>query len=300
MRKRLIAALLAACMILALAGCTSSEDRAARREALEILDGRGPSYALDTGTSIESQEIYNNGQIRVVLAGIQGDPQRPELVLAIHNGSRKEIRFSPQSFGVNGWTLSCYCDTYRISGHSVTTAVVESYGALALANVSDVAEVAFSYRIMDNDYNALVEDTVTVTTDTQNADTSSTPDCYTILDNGSFKVGLYLQATRYDSYLCTYVEDNASYDAYVEIDDVYLNGEELSVLSYLYVASGFRAIGSESMYYAEDYEDVTIQPEDQLTLSLVIDPADYNHPSSQVQVSLTGADLLMNQQTASE
>ena len=124
MMKRITAALLAAALFLTLTGCADASERQSRKTALRILRGDDLGYHLSTGTAVENQEVYNDGSIVIQLGGISGTPGDPQLVLAVKNGTRKEITFTPQRCFINGWQTDCWTDVYEIAGHSTITATV--------------------------------------------------------------------------------------------------------------------------------------------------------------------------------
>ena len=126
MMKRITAALLAAALFLTLTGCADASERQRRKTALRILRGDDLGYHLSTGTAVENQEVYNDGSIVIQLGGISGTPVDPQLVLAVKNGTRKEITFTPQRCFINGWQTDCWTDVYEIAGHSTITATTSA------------------------------------------------------------------------------------------------------------------------------------------------------------------------------
>ena len=171
MMKRLTAALLAAALFLTLTGCADASERQSRKTALRILRGDDLGYQLSTGTAVENQEVYNDGSIVIQLGGISGTPDDPQLVLAVKNGSRKEITFTPQRCFINGWQTDCWSDVYEIAGHSTITATVsissdslydsDSYESIEL---TDSDTLTYTLQISDSDSNVqLLTQEVTLT-----------------------------------------------------------------------------------------------------------------------------------------
>ena len=143
--KRVMCLLLSLCLVLALTGCMSGEERQARKEALEALSGGG-RYALSTGTTLENQPLYSDRNIIVQLAGLTGTPDAPQLKLAVRNGTRKELNFSVDSLVINGWQVDGWLDLYDVPPHTVTMGTLECGSDLSLCHITDVAAWSCPWR----------------------------------------------------------------------------------------------------------------------------------------------------------
>ena len=174
MMKRITAALLAAALFLTLTGCADASERQSRKTALRILRGDDLGYQLSTGTAVENQEVYNDGTIVIQLGGISGTPDDPQLVLAVKNGSRKEITFTPQRCFINGWQTDCWSDVYEIAGHSTITATVSISSDLELARISDIRDIQLDFDLYDKDYNSIGTGSASFQTNAESAEDSYT------------------------------------------------------------------------------------------------------------------------------
>ena len=113
--KRVLSLFLILCLVFALTGCMSDEERQSRKEALNALNGGETEYSLSTGTTLENQELFDGRNVIVQLAGITGTPEYPELKLAVRNGTRENLNFSVNSLVINGWEVDGWLDLYDVS-----------------------------------------------------------------------------------------------------------------------------------------------------------------------------------------
>ena len=149
--KRVLSLFLILCLVFALTGCMSDEERQSRKEALNALNGGETEYSLSTGTTLENQELFDGRNVIVQLAGITGTPEYPELKLAVRNGTRENLNFSINSLVINGWEVDGWLDLYDVSPRTVTMGTIQCGSDLSLCGVTDISSVEPSFDIYDGD-----------------------------------------------------------------------------------------------------------------------------------------------------
>ena len=154
--KRVLCFLLSLCLLGALTGCMSQEEREARKEALTALNGNSNgAYSLSNGTMVENQTLYSDDNIIIQLAGITGTPDYPELKLAVRNGSRDTINLSIDHLVINGWQVDGWLDLYDVSPRTVTMGTIQCGSSLAECGVTDVVTLELGFEIYDGDYDTV-------------------------------------------------------------------------------------------------------------------------------------------------
>lgn len=294
MMKRIAAALLAAALFLTLTGCGADASvRRSRKTALQILRGDDLGYSLSTGATVENQELYNDGTIIIQLGGISGTPNDPQLVLAIKNGNRKEISFTPQRCFINGWQTDCWSDVYQIDGHSTITATVSISSGLELARISDINDIKLDFDLYDKDYESIASRSVSFQTSAEPVEDSFSPASTVVLDDGDFKVVVWLARSGYDNstQVCTYAENNTNRAVNITNSKARLNGEPVDYWFFQDISAGARRISSDLLYDSDSYSSLELTDSDTLTYTLQISDSDTSVQLLTQEVTLTLADL---------
>ena len=188
--KRVLCLLLSLSLLLVLTGCMSQEELQSRKEALTVLKGNsGDNYSLSTGTTLDNQTLYSDGNIVIQLAGITGTPQSPSLQLAVRNGSRSTISMTVNSLVINGWEMDGWLDLYDIPARTVTMGSIETSGDLTLCGVTDVVTVDLTFEIYDDDYNTVASVSCSMATNSlEQVDTTTVPEGITLLEEDGITV----------------------------------------------------------------------------------------------------------------
>jgi hypothetical protein len=162
--KRIICLLLAAIMITALAACggtaateptadastdaptdmpTEEETVAEEPGMMAFIEG------FDTEPAIAEQIILDAADVKVTAQSLTYDPiNGPSINLAVENGSEKDILIQCDNVAVNGYMVAVDFSVEVNAGKKAESAISLPYPALALANVSSVARVEFSLRVI--------------------------------------------------------------------------------------------------------------------------------------------------------
>lgn len=300
--KRILSLLVILAILAALTGCGmgGNSDRA---EAIAVLDGTSTTkYALSNGTTLEPQVIYNSGDIIVAVAGITGTPQAPELVLAVENGSRREIDLSVDGAVLDGWSVQAWADLWDLGRRSVNLGTVECWDS-DWSPRTDIGTIELSMTIQesDDDYDLIDEFDCTLETSAAGHMEDYEPEGVVLYDDKGIKVVMTdLATTRYEeTWAYLYVENNSGYDIEVETDEAALNGREVELWIWKIVQDGTRTMAAESLYgydyddYEDymDYEYYEMEDGDELTFELTVSDSDTYRQIARVDVSVTPADF---------
>lgn len=294
--KRVIAAILLFALLFVSASCMSAEEREARKEALNALSGASDgAYALSTGTTIQNQNLYDDGGIIIQLAGIQGPPTQPVLVLAVKNGSRRDIALDVDQLSINGWQVDGWCDLYQVESHSITIGTIECGGDLSLCGITDVGQVDLEFSISDADtYEDLAAVCTTVFTSAADSlDPSYLPDGITLLEESDFLVrAVSLASLPYGgTSLCLYLENNSCLELSLESSRARLNGQPVELWFWDSTAPGCRRMMTEYLYDEDTYDDILLEPGDVLTFDLSLCDWDTGAVLATQSVSLSPEDF---------
>ena len=293
--KRILALVLALAMLGALTGCVSEEERQGRKEALNALsDNYSRTYAMDDGTTIEPIELYNDNDIIVKLIGITGSSDDMQLVMAIRNGTRKELNLTSDNLQVNGWGMSSYFDISTIKPHSVTMTNLMGYNDFVNLRSEPVWSVGTNITLYDADYNELGAINYTTFTSSYTGDETIEPlEGYTLVDQD----GILIRVTQLTTgpngtSISLYSQNNTSRHIYVGTSRTRLNGEPVELWIWNDLVSDSRYLDTETMSEEDTYDDITVTDSDELTFYLEV--ADYDTSTTLISkdISVSVGDLL--------
>jgi len=294
--KRVMAAVLLFALLFVSTSCMSAEEREARKEALSALNGASDgAYSLSTGTTIENQNLYDDQGIIIQLAGIQGPPAQPVLVLAVKNGSRRDITLDVDQLSINGWQVDGWCDLYQVESHSITIGTIECSSDLSFCGVSDVGQVDLDFSIRDADtYEDLAAVCTSFSTSAADSlDLASPPDGITLLEGSDFLVrAVSFSSSVYNgTWLCLYLENNSLLGLFLEASHARLNGQPIELWFWDSTAPGSRRILTEYLYDEDTYDDILLEPGDVLTFDLSICDYDTGAVLATQNISLSPEDF---------
>lgn len=292
--KRAIALLALLAALFSLAGCMTAEEKRARKEALDILNGSSPAYTLSTGTALPQQTLLEYDDLIIELAGIQGDPDDSQLVLAIRNGTRSPIALSVDHLAVNGWQVTGWCEPYEVGRRTITLAVINCGEELSLCGIEDIATIDLALSVYDAEsYDDIAATAHYLTTDTPaQPDLSSTPEGKLLLDEGDYRVSaIYFPGNTAQGSLTLCLENGSQREVYVDISHARLNGEPIEFWFWYNIAPGARYMTTEWLYTEDDFDPLPIGPEDELSFDLTISDYDTDVPLVTRSITLSPNDL---------
>lgn len=292
--KRVLCFLLSLCLLVALTGCMSTEEREIRKEALNALNGNSNGdYSLSNGTMVENQTLYSDDNIIIQLAGITGTPEYPELKLAIRNGSRDTINLSIDHLVINGWQVDGWLDLYDVSPRTVTMGTIQCGNSLAECGITDVVTLELGFDIYDGDYDTVASvSTFTETSSTQDVDVDLVPEGITLLEeDGVTLKAVNLSSGSYGTMLFLCLINDTGRTLILNATQARYNGEPVELYFYDQVNPGCKRILSEEIYHEDTYESLQMEDSDKLTFNLEIQDWDTGIVLHQVEVSLTPADF---------
>lgn len=292
--KRVLCLLLSLSLLLVLTGCMSQEELQSRKEALTVLKGNsGDNYSLSTGTTLDNQTLYSDGNIVIQLAGITGTPQSPSLQLAVRNGSRSTISMTVNSLVINGWEMDGWLDLYDIPARTVTMGSIETSGDLTLCGVTDVVTVDLTFEIYDDDYNTVASVSCSMATNSlEQVDTTQVPEGITLLEEDGITVkAVDLISGSNGTSLSLYVQNNTGRTLTLNTAQSRCNGEPVELWFYDKVSPGCRRLITEYVYSEDTYENLSLDSQDELTFQMDLQDWDTGITLQQADVALTPADF---------
>lgn len=292
--KRVLCFLLSLCLLVALTGCMSQEEREARKEALTALSGdSNGTYSLSNGTMVENQTLYSDGDIIIQLAGITGTPDYPELKLAIRNGSRDTINFSINHLVINGWQVDGWLDLYDVSPRTVTMGTIQCGNSLAECGITDVVTIELGFEIYDGDYDTVSSVSVVMDTSSpEEVDVNELPDGITLFEeDGVTLKAVNLASGSYGTTVLLCLVNETGRTLAPNATQAQCNGEPVELYFYDRVNPGCKRILSEEIYHEDTYETLQMEDDDELTFNLEIQDWDTGIVLHQVDVSLTPGDF---------
>lgn len=293
--KRATALLVLLSLLLSLTGCMTAEEKQARKDALDILNGSAAGrYTLDNGTAVDQQTLVDQDSIVVELAGLQGDPASPQLVLAVKNGSRNAISLGVDSLLINGWETSGWCEAYEIAPRSVTTTTIFCDETLYQCGIEDVFTVDLALTVYNvENYEALCSVSTYMTSDsTAEFDPSRIPDGIPLLDETDFRVyAVHFPASGDQGSITLFLENNTSRKVTYSLSRTRLNGEPVELWFWYDVSGGARSIFTEWLYDEDTFEALPVAAGDELTFDLTVSDYDTGITLATQSVSLTAGEL---------
>lgn len=292
--KRVLCLLLSLSLLLVLTGCMSQEELQSRKEALTVLKGNsGDNYSLSTGTTLDNQTLYSDGNIVIQLAGITGTPQSPTLRLAVRNGSRSTISMTVNSLVINGWEMDGWLDLYDIPARTVTMSSIETSGDLTLCGVTDVVTVDLAFEIYDEDYNTVASVSCSMTTNSlEQVDTTLVPQGITLLEEDGVTIkAVDLISGSNGTSLSLYVQNDTGRTLTLNAAQARCNGEPVELWFYDKVSPGCKRMVTEYVYSEDTYESLELKDQDELTFQLDLQDWDTGITLHQADVALTPADF---------
>lgn len=292
--KRVLCLLLSLSLLLVLTGCMSQEELQSRKEALTVLKGNsGDNYSLSTGTTLDNQTLYSDGNIVIQLAGITGTPQSPTLRLAVRNGSRSTISMTVNSLVINGWEMDGWLDLYDIPARTVTMGSIETSGDLTLCGVTDVVTVDLAFEIYDEDYNTVASVSCSMTTNSlEQVDTTLVPQGITLLEEDGITIkAVDLISGSNGTSLSLYVQNDTGRTLTLNAAQARCNGEPVELWFYDKVSPGCKRMVTEYVYSEDTYESLELKDQDELTFQLDLQDWDTGITLHQADVALTPADF---------
>lgn len=292
--KRVLSLLLALSLLLVLTGCMSKEELRSRKEALNVLKGNSSqNYALSTGTTLENQTLYSDGNIAIQLAGITGTPESPELVLAVRNGSRDTINLSVDYMSINGWQVDGWLDLYDIPARTVTMGSIQSSGDLTRCGVEDVVTVELGFEIYNEDYDTLATVSCSMATNSLvQVDTTSVPEGITLLEEDGITVkAVDLISGADGTSISLYVQNDTGRTLTLNAAQSRWNGEPVELWFYDRVNPGCRRMVTEYVYSEDTYEPLELEDQDTITFQMDLQDWDTGITLHQTDVSLSPSDF---------
>ena len=159
--ERILCLLLAGVMMFTLAACTDTTPtepptdpptEASTEEETTVQEPGMMDFiaSFDTAPAIDEQVILSAADITVTAVSLTYDPiSGPCINLAVENGSEKDILIQCDNAAVNGYMVAVGFSLEVAAGKKAESAIILPYPALSMANISAVAQVEFSLRVIE-------------------------------------------------------------------------------------------------------------------------------------------------------
>lgn len=294
--KRLLPLLLALVMCFGLTGCLSREEQQNRKLALELVNGTSSvNYALSTGTKLEGQRIYEDDSgLIVYLAGIQGTPRTPQLVLAVKNGTRHDLSMSVTNLTYNNWAADGWVDTFDFDSHSASIATVSCHTDFAQLNLSDIHTVSMDLSIYTSDRYDTVAD-VSISLDLGNGDWADDfqPQGIPLLDSNQVQiVAQSLRNLSDQAQLSLYIDNQSNRRIRIASSNITLNDQPVEMFLWSSLSSHARRMMQENILDGDSYKGIAIAPDDELQFRLQISDDETGTVLDETDVVLHSSDFI--------
>lgn len=294
--KRLLPLILALVMCLGLTGCLSQEEQQSRKLALELVNGTSTAdYALSTGTAFEGRRIYeDNSGLIIYLAGITGTPQAPQLVLAVKNGTGKDLSASVLNLTYDNWMADGWMEPYDFPSHSATMATLCCEPNFSLLNLSDIHTMSFDLEIyLTNHYDHVATVSVDLTLGDEEWEDNYTIQGIPLMDSHDVLItGQALKNISDEAQATFYIDNQSDRPIRVESSHVTLNETAVELFLWDPVAPNARRMLNANIREIDSFDPVTIQPDDVLSIRLQISDLETGSVLDEVNVTLRASDFL--------
>lgn len=127
--------------------------------SIKTSEAEGFNYTFDNS----GFEVYNEGDVNVVVKGLGDSWMGPNIVVYIYNGSGKDICVQARDVSINGFMVESIFSSEVVAGkHSIDTISFLS-SDLEKNGIETIDEVELSFHIFDNATWNTIKDTAPVT-----------------------------------------------------------------------------------------------------------------------------------------
>lgn len=264
MKKRILAVMMAATMVLSMSACngSNSEDTSttpANESSIDTEKADDVSDGVSEDATIENQELYNQNGIVITATELNmNGTWGPEIKVIVENNSEKNITVQTRNSSVNGFMteIGFSCDV--AAGKKANDALTFTSSDLELCGIEKIANVEFSFNVFDSDTwdDILSTDMITINTSAngsyeQTYDTSGDvlyeSNGIRIISKGFSMDGIW------GPELSLYIENNSGQNITVQATGTSINGFMIEPNMSDDVASGKVNLGGMT-FFESDFE----------------------------------------------
>lgn len=264
MKKRILAVMMAATMVLSMSACngSNSEDTSttpANESSIDTEKADDVSDGVSEDVTIENQELYNQNGIVITATELNmNGTWGPEIKVIVENNSEKNITVQTRNSSVNGFMteIGFSCDV--AAGKKANDALTFTSSDLELCGIEKIANVEFSFNVFDSDTwdDILSTDMITINTSAngsyeQTYDTSGDvlyeSNGIRIISKGFSMDGIW------GPELSLYIENNSGQNITVQATGTSINGFMIEPNMSDDVASGKVNLGGMT-FFESDFE----------------------------------------------
>lgn len=228
--------------------------------------------------TVEKTELLNKKGVKITLKEYEDNYIfGPSFKMLVENESGKDLTVTVSGLCVNGYMNSglLYCTV--ADGKKANDELYLSESDLELCGIDTVAEIEFSFHIIDDDYDTYLDsDRIKVKTSAYGSYTQTYDDSGILAYEGK-GIKIVAKGVEEDSIfgptVLYYVENNSGKNIYISTNDVSVNGFMVDDLLYFEVLKGMRGIAEET-FLSSSLEENDIDEIEEVELSFHISNAD--------------------------
>lgn len=265
MKKKVLAVLLTATMVLSIAACGGSEAEDANKNSgnesssINTEESTEPTVDDSKDVSIENQELYNqNGVVITATELNMNGTWGPEIKVIVENNSDKNITVQTRNSSVNGFMteISFSCDV--VAGKKANDSLIFESSSLEACNIETLADIEFSFYIMDSETWDEIASTEIITINTSangNYEQSYDDSGDVIYENNGIRIISkgFVEDGIFGPELSLYIENNSGQNITVQARDTSVNGFMIEPNMSDDVASGKVNLGGMT-FFESDFE----------------------------------------------
>lgn len=264
MKKRILAVMMAATMVLSMSACngSNSEDTSttpANESSIDAEKADDVSDGTSEDVTIENQELYNQNGIVITATELNmNGTWGPEIKVIVENNSDKNITVQTRNSSVNGFMteISFSCDV--VAGKKANDSLIFESSSLEACNIETLADIEFSFYIMDSETWDEIASTEIITINTSangNYEQSYDDSGDVIYENNGIRIISkgFVEDGIFGPELSLYIENNSGQNITVQARDTSVNGFMIEPNMSADVVSG--KINLDGMtFFSSDFE----------------------------------------------
>lgn len=236
--KKLIATILSVILLIALAGCGSSDSSSktntvpAKQENTNTVPAKtSEPVKKNEDPTIEEQVVYDQDGITITAKSLDLKSfMGPELKLLIENNTDRAVIVQARNTSVNGYMVDTVLSADVAAGKKANDGLTIMDSSLKDAGITTIADIETSFHIFDSDtWNEITDtDLYSIKTSAYEGFEYTFDDSgKTVYENGGIKIvvkGLAEDSSFMGPEIVLYVENESGQDITVQARDVSVNG----------------------------------------------------------------------------
>ena len=265
--KKIISVVLVLIMIFSLVACVDSTKETLKKASVGDKEDTSdktsnPNHnanndAAPQQSTLEENVLVDEQGVKITVKSLEYDNIfGPSVKVAIENNSGKNLTFSVNDASVNGYMNNAFFYVDVANGKKANDSITISEGDLELCDIETIADIAFSFHIIESDTYDTFLDTEIFKLETSAAENYE----YTFDDSGELVynengIKIVIKGLAEDTILgqslVVYMENNNNKDITVSTQDVSVNGYMLTAMLYASMTAGNHYVGNLQFFTSE-------------------------------------------------